>query len=129
MNTRTILASAGLAVALTVGAGSAAFAADGTPSTSTPAATAPAAGAAKTAKVAERCAKVPTVLERMSTATGRLQERLTKLNAAKATADAAGRTKRSERLAQAITRVQGRIDQVATRTTKVQDWSTAHCAS
>ena len=118
MKIRTALATAGLAAALTVGAGSAAFAADSTPK---PAPTAE--------QVANRCAKAPTVLERLTAAKTKLDERLAKLNTAKAAADAAGKTKRSERIGVAITRVQARLDKVAAHTTKLQTWTSEHCAS
>ncbi len=118
MNIRTILATAGLATALAVGAGTAAFAADGT----TP--NAPSAD-----KVAAHCAKVPSVLERIDAGKAKAQERLTKLTEAKATAEADGKTKRAERLGQVIARVQTRIDKLGSAETRVTDWSSAHCAA
>ena len=118
MKIRTALATAGLAAALTVGAGSAAFAADSIPK---PVPTAE--------QVANRCAKAPTVLERLTTAKTKLGERLAKLNTAKAAAETAGKTKRSERIGAAITKVQTRLDKVAQHTTKLQAWTSEHCAS
>ena len=116
---RTILAALGLSTAVVVGAATAASATDATPPSGDPA----------PAQIAQRCAKVPTVLEKIDAATTRVEERIAKLTEAKAKADAEGKTKRSERISALITRLQNRLDNVAARKTKVTTWQAAHCAS
>ena len=116
---RTILAALGLSVAVVLGAGTAASAAD----TTTP------SGDPTSAQIAQRCAKVPTVLEKIDAATVRVNERIAKLTEAKAKADADGKTKRSERISALITRLQTRLENASARKTKVTDWRAAHCAS
>lgn len=125
MTTRThrLLAAAGLAAALTVGAGTAAFAADGSSSSSTAGRPAPTAE-----QIEARCAKVPTVLEKLASAKTRLGERLAKLQEARTAAEAAGKTKRVERIDTAIARVQDRLARIDSHTTKATDWSAAHCS-
>lgn len=115
---RTILATLGLSVAVVLGAGTAASAADGTPK-----------GQPTPEQIAERCAKVPNALAKIDAATTRINERIAKLTAAKTKADADSNTKRSERIGKLITRLQGRLDKVGVAKTKVTSWQTEHCAS
>lgn len=124
MKTRTILATAGLATALALGAGTAAFAAgDPTGIPSTPATTA----TADPAKIAERCAKVPAALERLDTAQAKAETALTKLTEARTKAEADGKTRRAERLGKAIERVQQRLDRIGGLETKLSTWSASNC--
>lgn len=120
MKIRTALAAAGLATALAVGAGTAAFAAtDPAGSTRTP----------TPEQVAERCAKVPALQERIDGAQAKAAAALTKLTEAKAKAEAEGRTRRAERLGKAIERVQQRVDKLAAHETRLQSWSAEHCTA
>ena len=116
---RIILAALGLSAAVVLGAATSASATDATPPSAKP----------TPAQIAERCAKVPTVLEKIDAATTRVDERIAKLTEAKAKADADGRTKRSERISALITRLQNRLENASARKTKVTDWQAAHCAS
>jgi hypothetical protein len=130
MKPRTLLASVTLATAVAVGSAGVAWSAPS--DTSTTVATQPAGGATttapdKAAKIAERCQKVPTVLDKLHGAETKLQARLTKLNEEKQTATDAGKTRRAERIQRRIDRVTKAIAKVDARTTKVTDWSAAHC--
>ena len=115
---RTILSTLGLSIAVVLGAGTVASAADGTPPTTEPSA----------AHVAERCAKVPTALTKVDAATTRINDRIAKLAEAKAKAATDGNAKRSERIGKLITRLQGRLDKVAAAKTRIIGWQTEHCA-
>lgn len=127
MKIRTAFATAGLAAALAVGAGTAAFAADDPASTGSTIPAAATATAPNPAKVAERCAKVPTALARIDTAQAKAEAHLTRLTDAQGKAETEGKAKRAERLGKAAARVQDRLGRLATAETKVQTWSTEHC--
>ena len=117
MNARKIIV--GLAISATAIAGTAgiASAADGT--------TQP----AKQARIEKMCAKAPAIEQRITDNKAKVQEHITKLTAAKAKAEAAGKTELATKIGNRIDKLNERLTKMDERMTKVTTWVADHCST
>jgi hypothetical protein len=117
MNARKIIAGLAISATALIGTAGVAFAADG------------ASHPAKQARIEQACAKAPTLEQKMNDNKTKVQDRITKLTAAKAKADAAGKTELSDKISSRIDKLNDRLTKIDTRLAKVTTWVAAHCST
>ena len=118
MNARKILAALAISATAIVGTAGIASAADSTT---------PVTPGAKQARIEKLCEKAPTIEQKMTDNKAKVQERITKLTAAQAKAEAAGKTELATKIGHRIDKLNERLTKIDQRMTKVTTWVAAHC--